>query len=318
METHVNKEISSVLYEIGMYYDLSNDEYRKKAFLNGAEIISNLEDEVDSSDDIKNIPGIGKSISEVVDEFLTTKNVKRLDQLRDKHKNEMATFQYFQSFYGIGPATALKLVRAGYTELPQIYDDRDKLLTKAQQIGIYWRNHITVRIPRKEMNIINQKISDVLDHNNVNWVMAGSYRREEPSSGDIDLLIEDTDEITIDKIYELLGSYIPDVLAKGKKKLAGIFRLSDEYWGHRIDILMFKKENWAFALMHFTGSGQFNKLMRNRAKSFGWKLSEYNLIDENGNKIVVNDEKDIFEALKVKYLEPIERTKTLNLLELDY
>jgi len=55
--------------------------------------------------------------------------------------------------------------------------------------------------------------------------------------------------------------------------------------------------------------------MRNRAKSFGWKLSEYYLLDENGEEIEADNEKDIFNALGVKYLEPVQRTKTLDSLE---
>ena len=145
--------------------------------------------------------------------------------------------------------------------------------------------------------------------------MAGSYRRQEESSGDIDILIENNGKISMEIIYQILKDYIPCVLSKGTKKLAGIFRLSEEYYGHRIDILIVEQENWPFALLHFTGSGKFNVLMRNRAKSFGWKLSEYYLLDKNSEKIEAYNEKDIFTALGVKYLEPIQRTKTLDSLE---
>lgn len=311
-----NKIIADILNEIGLYYEIERDEYRKKSFLNGANIVRNYKDEITSGNDIINIPGIGKSISEVIDEYLRTGKVKRLEDLRRKHMKQKEVFDYFQSFYGIGAVKAAELVNAGYTTLSQIWDDKDKLLTKAQQDGIFWRNHINVRIPREEMHIINDKISELFKNYGFNWVMAGSYRREEESSGDIDILIENNGNVTMDLIYQLLIPYIPTVLAKGKKKLAGIFRLSDDYYGHRIDILIVEPENWPFALLHFTGSGKFNVLMRDRAKSFGWKLSEYSLLDENtGLKIAANDEKDIFTALRVKYLDPIQRTKTLSHLD---
>lgn len=310
-----NEIIADILNEIGLYYEVEGDQYRKKSYLNGAHMIRNYKEEITSGDDVISLQGIGKSISESIDEYLKTGKVQRLEDLRAKHEKQKETFDYFQSFYGIGAVKAAELVKAGYTTLPQLWDNKDKLLTKAQQDGIFWRNHIKVRIPREEMNIINDEISLLFNDYDFNWVMAGSYRREEESSGDIDILIENNGKITMEIIYQLLKQYIPTVLAKGPKRLAGIFRLSDEYYGHRIDILMVEPENWPFALLHFTGSGKFNVLMRDRAKSFGWKLSEYNLIDKKGLKISANDEKDIFDVLRVKYLEPIQRTKTLSSLE---
>ena len=313
--TDNNKNIANILNEIGLYYELENDLYRKKSFLNGAEIVNNYSEEITSSDDVINIPGIGKSISEVIDEYLTTGKVKRLEDLRKKYVEQKEAFDYFQSFYGIGVVKASELVRAGYTTLPQIWDNKDKLLTKAQQDGIFWRNHIGVRIPREEMDIINDEISILFKDYDFNWVMAGSYRREEKSSGDIDILVENNGEITMDLIYELLSPYIPTVLSKGPIRLSGILRLSNDYYGHRIDVLIVDPENWPFALLHFTGSDKFNILMSDRAKSFGWKSSVYSLLDEKGFKIPANNEKDIFDALRVKYLEPIQRTKTLSHLD---
>ncbi len=310
-----NKNIANILNEIGLYYEIENDTYRKKSFLDGAVIVNNYSEEITSGNDIINIRGIGKSISEAIDEYLTTGKVQRLEDLRIKHMKQKEAFDYFQSFYGIGSVRASELVKAGYTTLSQLWDNKDKVLTKAQQDGIFWRNHINVRIPREEMDIINNDISTLFKDYNFNWVMAGSYRRQEESSGDIDILIENNGEITMDLIYELLSPYIPTVLTKGPIRLAGIFRLSDEYYGHRIDILIVEPENWPFALLHFTGSGRFNTLMSDRAKSFGWKSSVYSLLDEKGLNIPANNEKDIFDALKVKYLEPIQRTKTLSHLD---
>ena len=311
-----NQNIADILNEIGLYFEIEGDEYRKKAFLNGASIIRNYKEEISSGADLISIPGIGKSITEAIDEYLKTNKVQRLENLREKYKEQKEAFDYFRTFYGIGVVKASELVKAGYTTLSQLWDNKDKLLTKTQQDGIFWRNHIHIRIPREEMNIINDEITNLFN-NDFNWVMAGSYRRQEESSGDIDILIENNGQITMEIIYQLLKPFVPTLLAKGTKKLAGIFRLSDEYYGHRIDILIVEPENWPFALLHFTGSGKFNVLMRDRAKSFGLKLSEYSLasLDNNETKIPANDEEDIFKHLRVKYIEPYERLKTLSHLE---
>lgn len=335
---HSNKDIANVLSEIGMYYHLAGDKYRSNAYTNGSEIVKNYdEDVVIPGNKFLSIHGIGPSINASVKEYLTTGKVERLEQLRKKYGEQRDAFIYFQTFYKIGPVKAANLVKSGYITLEQLWTDKDEVLTSEQQKGIFWRNHInetitdektgkisyvTRKIPRKEMNLIHGKISEVFD-NKFKWVMAGSYRREESSSGDIDILIEKTNYTDMDNIVNLLSEYIPNdpedlhypyssgIFSQGPKKFSGMFRLSDAYYGHRIDILLVEPENWAPALLHFTGSGRFNILMRNRAKSFGWKLSEYHLTDQDGNKILVNNEKDIFNYLKVEYLAPVQRTKIL-------
>jgi DNA polymerase/3'-5' exonuclease PolX len=316
-EHNNNKRLASLLYEIAMYYRLARDAYRAKAFNTGGDAVFHYKGDITSGNDIINVHGVGKSISDSIDEYIPTGRIKRLEELQKTYIKEKELFDYFQSFYGIGPVKAIQLIEAGYTTLSQLWDNKDKLLTYAQQQGIFWRNHINVRIPKEEMDMINEEISNIFN-NKFNWIMAGSYRREEESSGDIDLLIERDDSISMDDVYELLGQYLPTTLAKGEKKLAGIFRLSNEYFGHRIDILIVEKQNWPFALLHFTGSGRFNVLMRNRAKSFGWKLSEYNLLNENNEKINVLDEKEIFDVLGVKYIPPNQRFKTLTALEFTF
>ena len=44
--------------------------------------------------------------------------------------------------------------------------------------------------------------------------------------------------------------------------------------------------------------------MRNIAKSKKLKLSEYGLFKLNGDKITINSERDIFDALDMEYLIP--------------
>lgn len=309
-----NKEISDVLFEISAYYLLAKDKQREKTFDNAARIISTYDEVITSGKQAETIYGIGKSISSIIDEYLKTGQVKRLKMLQDDFVTKKPIMDYFMSFYGIGPVKAADLINKGYTTLAQLWNNKDKLLTQAQQAGILWREHIPIRIPKDEMDTIHDTISDIFKDEEFKWEMAGSFRRQEESSGDIDILIQRDDNVDMNIIVDILEPYLPTILSQGVKKLAGIFRLSDEYYGHRIDILIIAPESWHFALLHFTGSGRFNILMRHRAKEFGLKLSEYSLTDENDDRILVNDEKDIFDILKVEYLSPIERTKTLKSL----
>ena len=66
-----------------------------------------------------------------------------------------------------------------------------------------------------------------------------------------------------------------------------------------------------FALLYFTGSANLNKIMRKRALDMGYSINEHTIIDKNTKEPIIdhnfNTEKDIFEFLKMDYLEPENR-----------
>jgi len=72
----------------------------------------------------------------------------------------------------------------------------------------------------------------------------------------------------------------------------------------RIDIRFVPYDSYYSALLYFTGSAELNKQMRHIAKTKKLKLSEYGLFKENGEKIPINNERDIFDKLDMEYLIP--------------
>lgn len=312
MEHVDNEGIAQVLDLISIYYKIEKDKRREDAYSNAAKSILGADDEITSGAEAKLLPGVGVGIAKDIDELLNTGKIERLEQLEYKYREVKPVIDHFMSFYGIGPVTAVIFYNRGYRTVDDLWAKAS--LTDAQKNGILWRDHFAERIPREEMDIINNIVGEIFKQNNIKYAITGSYRRQEPTSGDIDILIEANDNINMDLIIKLLDQYIPTILSKGKKKFAGVFRLSEDDVGRRLDILLIKPESWAFALLHFTGSGRFNILMRNKAKSLGMKLSEYSLKDENGDLLSANSEEDIFDYLGVKYLAPVERTKILKAL----
>ena len=91
-------------------------------------------------------------------------------------------------------------------------------------------------------------------------------------------------------------------------------RISEEYWGHRVDIRIVEPESFPYALLYFTGSQRFNILCRQRALALGMVLNEYGLYLKN-KPILASSEAEIFSLLKIRYLEPQERTRNLDHLD---
>ena len=136
------------------------------------------------------------------------------------------------------------------------------------------------------MDQINAAIGHLLNPYGIKWEMTGSYRRQEPSSSDVDVVVESRPDLNMTNLIYLLRSIIPEngKLASGETKYMGVV-ISDQYNGHRIDIRLVTPEAYPTALMYFTGSQRFNILMRHRAIELGLKLNEYGIFDASGRHL---------------------------------
>ena len=101
-------------------------------------------------------------------------------------------------------------------------------------------------------------------------------------------------------------------------KYLGVCRLPGEGRKHRrIDIYVTPYSQFPCMLLHFTGSGHFNRSMRSKAEKMGMSLSEHSLntgvIRKDGVKVFegvpvpVFSEEDIFKCVDVPYCEPKDR-----------
>jgi len=98
----------------------------------------------------------------------------------------------------------------------------------------------------------------------------------------------------------------------------GVIKL-DNNPHRRIDIKVWPREQYPYALLHFTGNGHFNRSMRLYAKQLGYTLSDHGLCAANRNphtkervsqaiSVPAETEEDIFKALNLKYMPPEFRT----------
>jgi len=71
-----------------------------------------------------------------------------------------------------------------------------------------------------------------------------------------------------------------------------------------------KPEEYPFAVLYFTGSGEFNVKMREYSLEKGYTMNEYSIKHTNNKQKVdkiFNLEKDIFDFLNYEYKEPENR-----------
>lgn len=266
------------------------EEWRAKAYDKIIPVIRNYPITITSGKQASSIPGVGKSMSSRIDEILATGTSSELQGV-DTFKEDI--IKEFMTVQGVGRITAEKWYDAGYRTIAEIPQE---ICTDAQKLGIYFHADLQKRIPREEID----KVKDFLNTLGITFEIAGSYRRELPSSGDIDILLLGND---LDRILQT--GIIQYQLARGDKKFMGIGLVGDTY--RRIDIEIVQPEEYPFALLYFTGPMSFNIKMRERAAQLGFRLNEKALYDSNGNVLVASSESDVFNALGLQYLTPEER-----------
>lgn len=208
----------------------------------------------------------------------------------------------FKEIYGVGPVNADKWFYEGYRTLSDIPQES---LTYAQQIGIKYYNDFKQRIPRNEIDKLNNYLNQI---NGLTFMICGSYRRGLPDSGDIDIVVLDVPNTSLIE-YLITLPFMREILAKGTKKINGVALIDKVH--RRIDFEIVQKEEYPYAILYFTGPKEFNIALRDRARKMGWRLNEKGLILANGESFNLSSEKEIMETLGFPYYTPEEREKLI-------
>ena len=100
---------------------------------------------------------------------------------------------------------------------------------------------------------------------------------------------------------------VTDILSMRTIKFMGVAQGPSEKWFHvRLDVEFVTENEWGSSLLYFTGSKANNINMRLKAKRRGLTLNQHGLFS-GSKKLPVFTEKEIYEELGMRYLEPHER-----------
>lgn len=283
-------------------------------------------DHVYSLDDLAALTGIGKKIHAKIEEILTTGELKAAKNAVKAY--DIEGFKELLNVYGIGPAKARALHAAGIHNVAALRAAAHVVeLTDAQKLGLEYYEDLLERIPRAEMTRHEKFLMKTLADNapGLTGLIVGSYRRGAKNSGDIDMLVTVTGNMTAAAAQKEFAAfiaaldakgYILATLASGAKKYMGISSIGargapGKGTGRRLDLLLTPRAEYAPAVLYFTGSDKFNIAFRRHALSLGYTLNEHEL-KATGEGVphppaVFKDEASIFEFLGLKYVKPEDR-----------
>ena len=308
----LNEEYIAILQELNDIMMKQGEPFRARAYGKAVESIMEINEDITDYKQLQGKPGIGKTIMDKLHEYQTTGTLRVLERERKNPVNILT------NVYGIGHKKAQELVGKNITTIEQLKENPQELNEK-QRVGLKYYDDILQRIPREEIDEFKVVLDNVFAQvapPNSKMDIVGSYRRGAKNSGDIDIIITNADN-NIAAFNDFLNALIKEkivieVLSRGKIKSLTIGQLPGQT-PRRIDFLYSPPDEYAFAILYFTGSKAFNTVMRNRALKHGYTLNEHGLsvmkAGKKGEKISIHfpDERSIFNFLNMVYKEPNER-----------
>ena len=298
--------------------------FQVRAYAKVIEQLKAMTTPVTSAEDVKDIEGAGKKIQDKMKEIIETGSLKAAEEAK-KEVNLDAT-EALQGIHGVGPVKANELIASGIKSIAELRTALEKnpaLLNDVQKMGLKYYETSQERIPRAEMEMHEKRILSHLD-DAFQAVVVGSYRRELADSGDIDVLMTLPSTMTEAKQKELFvetvndlktKGYIVDTLAQGPKKFLGYVKVNPTSKARRLDLLMTPPDEFAYAILYFTGSQNFNVAFRRHAQEKGYTINEHTMKPTREGVPAVppmKTEKDIFTFLGLSYVEPKDRKGALD------
>ncbi len=309
----VNAEVAEILYEISELYALKGEPYRSRAYMMAAQRIGSLTEDIREiwrRGKLQSIPGVGKSIAAVIEEYLETGQSSKLEELREGLPRGVMELIELD---GVGPKKAMRL----YQELGINSIDELEAAAKAGKIrrlkgfGPKTEENILRSIEeyrRRQERFLLGAILPVIDEiiaymKECDAVLriepAGSARRRKETVGDLDILVLSTrPEEVVERFVSM--PRVSRVISQGTTRSTVIIGANLQ-----VDLRVIPPKSYGSALQYFTGSKAHNIKLRTIAVKKGYKLNEYGLFDrKTGERIAGETEESIYKALGLEWIEP--------------
>jgi DNA polymerase (family 10) len=315
-----NREIARILAEIGEYLEMRAVAFKPRAYQKAAAAIEDLEESVQEIYEkgglkaLEQIPGVGRSIAEKIEEFVKTRRLKYYERLK---KETPVNLSELTKIEGLGPQKVKKLyeqlkiknvselekaAKAGKVrELESFGAKSEENILKGIDFLKKSGGRFILGFVMPEVRKIENRLKNLEGVERVD--AAGSVRRRKETVGDIDILaISEKSE----KVMDFFVSMKEVINVYGQGPTRASIRLKS---GLDADLRVVAEKSYGAALLYFTGSKDHNIVLRNLAIKKGLKLNEYGLF-RGEKQIAGRTEEEVYRALGLDYIPPEMRENT--------
>jgi DNA polymerase (family 10) len=324
-----NREVARILRETAQLLEIDGAIIgRYRSYEKVAELLysmhERIEDVAKDEKKLKELPGIGDGMAAHIREILDTGDYSLREKLLKKYPLTLLDLLHLQS---MGPKKVALLWKKfkvstieGIEKLAQ-----DGKLRDLEGFGEKSEQNILKATALAKRSSGRFKLDDgdeaaqklvvyigQMDKIVESVTPAGSLRRGKETIGDLDLLVTmrpgHDKQKDVDAVAAHILKYpgIDQTLAHGENKVSVILGN-----GLQVDVRLLEKDSFGAALLYFTGSKEHNVVLRGRARDMGWTLNEYALTTLKGGRFVAGKtEKDIYDKLRLDYIEPELREHT--------
>ncbi|MGA7915783.1 MAG: DNA polymerase/3'-5' exonuclease PolX [Candidatus Acidiferrales bacterium] len=324
-----NREVARILRETAQLLEIDGAIIgRYRSYEKVAELLysmhERIEDVAKDEKKLKELPGIGDGMAAHIREILDTGDYSLREKLLKKYPLTLLDLLHLQS---MGPKKVAllwkkfkvatvegieKLAQEGkLRDLEGFGEKSEQNILKATALA----KRSSGRFKLDDADEAAQKLVAYIGQMEKiveSVTPAGSLRRGKETIGDLDLLVTmrpgHDKQKDVDAVAAHILKYpgIDQTLAHGENKVSVVLGN-----GLQVDVRLLEKDSFGAALLYFTGSKEHNVVLRGRARDMGWTLNEYALTTLKGGRFVSGKtEKDIYDKLRLDYIEPELRENT--------
>jgi DNA polymerase (family 10) len=298
------RSVLDYLAEMNFRLDLEKDAspFRKKAYSKAHETIV----AAGTLEGYEKMPGIGPSIRSDIAEIISTGKSSKLEELR--RNGPPASVMELTRVRNVGPRKAIKLYEAGISSMQDLEDAiNSHRVVDPKLIAAFYASITThERIRRDQVDAATLPVIELIRQQTgvIECDRTGSFRRHRPDVRDIDILVCVSDLERVPRIVAAIAKGVGSkAKVEGPRKSYVDFAVAGE--DRMLDLNFCTEQEYGCALLHFTGSKDFNVACRNIALKRGLTLNQYSLQHNVTNKHkYFNSERAVLDFLDIDWVPP--------------
>lgn len=308
-----NSDVAEIFDKVADLLEIEGENrFRVRAYRDAARTVGghsrSVAEMVEESEDLTELPGIGKDLAGKIREVVETGTLKQAEELE---KKTIPGLRELLGLPGLGRERVRELhekleiesleeleeaARKGrISDLSGFGKKTEENILEAIEQGQGAGGRIRLAVAEPIAGSLEGYLNGIEEVGEA--VVAGSYRRRQETVGDLDIVVASKKggEV-IEKFVEYED--VERIVSKGKTRSSVALRS-----GLQADLRVVKKESFGAALLYFTGSQPHHVALRDMSLKKKLKISEYGVF-KGEKRIAGKSEEEIYGQLNLPYIEP--------------